>query len=62
MTDNGQRCLVDTIFEREATGEGETRGALKLEEARRTAALENMQRLRQLRLSRNANCAPHKAK
>jgi hypothetical protein len=54
MTDNGQRALADLIFERDTTGERDTRNALKLEEARRAAALENMQRLRQLRLSRNA--------
>jgi hypothetical protein len=55
MTDNSQRALADTIFEREATGERDTSNALKLEEARRAAALENMHRLRRLRLSRNAN-------
>jgi hypothetical protein len=62
MTDNGQRALADTIFAHQATGERDTWDALKLEEARRAAAFENMQRLRQLRLSRKANCAPHKAK
>ena len=51
MTDNDQRILADTIFGREATGERDTKDALKLEEARRAAALENMRRLRQLRLS-----------
>jgi len=62
MTGNSQRTLADTIFEREAPGGRETSDALKLEEARRAAALENMYRLRRLRLSRNANCAPHGAK
>jgi hypothetical protein len=55
MTDNSQCALADMIFEREATGRRDTRDALKLEEARRGAALENMRRLRELRLSRNAN-------
>lgn len=55
MTDNSQRTLADTIFEREPAEERNTRNALKLEEARRAAALENMRRLRQLRLSRHAN-------
>ena len=57
MTDNSQRALVDTLFEREATGERDTSDALKMEEARRATALENMHRLRRLRLSRNANFA-----
>jgi hypothetical protein len=35
MTDNSQRALADTIFEREARGQRDTRDALKLEEARR---------------------------
>lgn len=62
MTDNSQRALADTIFAREAKGQRDTRDALKLEEVRRAAALENMHRLKQLRLSRNAYCAPHDAK
>jgi hypothetical protein len=55
MTDNSQRGLADTIFESRAAAETDTTDALKLEEARRAAALENMRRLRQLRLSHNAN-------
>ena len=55
MTDNSQRTLADTIFERESAEQRDTKDALKLEEARRAAALENMRRLRQLRLSRHAN-------
>jgi hypothetical protein len=55
MTDNSHRSLADTIFEREPAEERDTRDALKLEEARRATALENMRRLRQLRLSRHAN-------
>ena len=54
MIDNGQRALADTVFQREETAEREPGDALKLEEARREAAVENMRRLRALRLAQNA--------
>jgi len=53
MTDNGQRALAETVFQREETGEREPGDALKLEEARREAAVENMRRLKALRLAQN---------
>jgi len=52
MTDNGQRALAETVFQREQTGERASGDALKLEEARETA-VENMLRLRALRLAQN---------
>lgn len=53
MTDNGQRVLAETVFQREETGERKPGDALKLEEARREATVENMRRLRALRLAKN---------
>jgi hypothetical protein len=55
MPDNSERALADQIFGREAKRERDTSDALKLEEARRAAVLENMHRLRRLRLSHHAN-------
>jgi hypothetical protein len=52
MTDNSQRALADTVFLRDA-GEREPSDALKLEETRRAAVVENMRRLRALRLAQN---------
>jgi hypothetical protein len=53
MTDNSQRALAETVFER-GVGESEPSDALKLEEKRRAAVVENMRRLRALRLAQNA--------
>jgi len=54
MTDNNQRALAETIFEREQRRESEISDALKMEAARHAAAVENMHRLRALRLVRDA--------
>ena len=54
MTDENQRALAETVFEREQRREKETNEALRIEAARRTAAVQNMQRLRTLRLAREA--------
>jgi hypothetical protein len=52
MTDNGQSGLAEIVFRRDAV-EREPSDALKLEEGRRAAAVENMRRLRALRLAQN---------
>jgi hypothetical protein len=54
MTDSSQRALAETVFQRDETGERAPSDALKLEEARRQAAIENMRRLKALRLAQNA--------
>jgi hypothetical protein len=54
MTDSSQRALADTVFQRDETGERAPSDALRLEEVRRAAAVENMRRLRALRLAQNA--------
>jgi hypothetical protein len=54
MTDSSQRALADTVFQRDETAERAANDALKLEEARRAAAVENMRRLKALRLAQNA--------
>lgn len=54
MTDSSQRALADTVFQRDESGERASSEALKLEEARRAAAVENMRRLKALRLALNA--------
>jgi hypothetical protein len=53
MTDSSQRALAETVFPRDETEE-RAPIALKLEEARRAAAVENMRRLKALRLAQNA--------
>jgi len=53
MTDDNQRLLAGTVFEREQRREKEINEALKIEAARHAAAVENMHRLRALRLSRD---------
>jgi hypothetical protein len=55
MTDSSQRALAETVFQRDETGERASSDALRLEEARRAAAVENMQRLKALRLAKNAS-------
>ena len=54
MTDSSQRALADTVFQRDETGERAPSDALKLEEARRAAAVGNMRRLKALRLAQDA--------
>lgn len=55
MTDSSQRALAETVFQRDETGKGAPGDALRLEEARRAAAVENMRRLKALRLAQNAS-------
>jgi len=52
MTDDNQRALAETIFERGQRREREISDALKLEAKRHEAVVQNMHRLRALRLSR----------
>jgi hypothetical protein len=54
MTDDNQRALAETVFEREQRREKEINEALKIEGARHAAAVQNMHRLRALRLAREA--------
>jgi hypothetical protein len=54
MTNSSERALKESVFERDQTGERGPSDALKLEEARRAAAVENMRRLKALRLAQNA--------
>jgi hypothetical protein len=55
MTESSQRALAETVFQRDETGERARSDALKLEEARRAATVENMRRLKALRLAQNAS-------
>jgi len=54
MTDDRQRALAETVFHREQQREREISDALKMEAARYAGAVQNMQRLRTLRLAREA--------
>jgi hypothetical protein len=49
----GHRALAESVFDREHVGEREQNDALKLKEVRRAAVVENMRRLRALRLAQN---------
>jgi hypothetical protein len=51
MIDKDARVVAETVFEREKRREREVGDALKLEEERHAAVIENMRRLRALRLS-----------
>jgi phosphopantothenate synthetase len=53
MPDTNQREVAESVFERTQRREAEINDALKREEARRAAAIENMHRLRKLRLQRD---------
>jgi len=53
MTDSNQRALAETVFEREQRREKEISDAMKMEQARRSAAIANMHRLKALRLARD---------
>ena len=53
MPDTNRRDVAESMFERYQRREVEINSALKQEEARRAAAIENMRRLRQLRLQRD---------
>jgi hypothetical protein len=52
MSDTKQREIAESVFERNERRETEINNALKQEEARHAAVVENMHRLRTLRLSR----------
>jgi hypothetical protein len=49
-----QREVAETIFDRNKRREAEINDALKQDQARREAKIKNMQRLRALRLARDA--------
>jgi hypothetical protein len=55
MIDENQRAIAETVFDREQRRETELSAALRLEEERHAAIVKNMQRLRALRLARDAN-------
>lgn len=52
MTDNSARRRAESVFNREQRREQEIAAAIELEAARHQAAMENMKRLRELRLSK----------
>jgi hypothetical protein len=54
MSESRQRAIAETAFERTQRRETEMNEALQQEETRRAAVIKNMQRLRQLRLQRDA--------
>lgn len=54
MTDGNQRALAETVLERAQRREREISAALKMEAARQAAVINNMHRLRALRLARDA--------
>ncbi|MFZ0152173.1 MAG: hypothetical protein WBG18_02010 [Xanthobacteraceae bacterium] len=49
-----QREVAETIFDRNKRREAEINDALKQDQARHEAKIKNMQRLRELRLARDA--------
>ena len=52
MTDNSARQRAESVFNKEQRREREIAAAMELEAARHQAAMENMKRLRALRLSK----------
>ena len=54
MLDTSQRQIAESQFERNQRREAEVENALKQERARHEAAVNNMHRLRALRLARDA--------
>ena len=54
MLDSNQREIVESQFERNQRREAEVENALKQERARHEVAVNNMHRLRALRLARDA--------
>ena len=57
MPDTNQHEIAESQFERNQRREAEVETALKQERARHEAALNNMHRLRALRLARDADIA-----
>jgi hypothetical protein len=58
MSDAQKREIAEALFEQNQSRE-EIKDAIKLEEARRAAIVENLYRLRSLRLSRNQSSRPN---
>jgi hypothetical protein len=58
MSDAQKREIAEALFEQNQSRE-EIKDAIKLEEARRAAMVENLYRLRSLRLSRNQSSRPN---
>jgi hypothetical protein len=54
MLDTRTRVVAESVFDRNKRRQAEINEALKQESARREAAVKNMQRLRALRLARDA--------
>jgi hypothetical protein len=57
MPDGNQRQAAENVFERNQRREAEINDALKRDEARGAAAIENMHPLRKLRLQRDEKAA-----
>jgi len=57
MPDTRQREVAESLFDRNQRREAEISGVLKQEAARHTAAVQNMHRLRALRLARDAKAS-----
>ena len=60
MLDTNQREIAESQFERNQRREAEVEDALKQERARHAAAVNNMHRLRALRLARDADMIARK--
>ena len=60
MLDTSQREIAESQFERNQRREAEIKDALKQERARHAAAVNNMHRLRALRLARDADMIARK--
>jgi hypothetical protein len=60
MLDTSQREIAESQFERNQRREAEVEDALKQERARHAAAVNNMHRLRALRLARDADMIARK--
>ena len=60
MLDTNQREIAESQFERNQRREAEVEDALKQERARHEAAVNNMHRLRALRLARDADMIARK--
>jgi hypothetical protein len=60
MSDTNAREQAESVFDRNKRRDEELKDALKQEEARHAAAVENMNRLRALRLSRSGKPTSNK--
>jgi len=60
MLDAKSRAVAETVFSRNQRREAEINDALKQEAARHAAVVNNMHRLRALRLARNTKTSAHK--